>query len=200
MPRKDFTAFTRLDASDVNTYLMDQSVQTFGGTAARGSAIATPVEGMVTYLEDSDDYEGYDGSAWIPLVSIGAWKTWAPVLSGGFANGNGVWDAKYIQIGKTVHFKAFFTSGSTSSYGAAMRLSYPVPPALSETAFNVVGYFGEGTSRHPFATTLNTSTYMAFGVMNAAGTYVVLNNMTATIPFTWSTGDTIQVAGTYEAE
>jgi hypothetical protein len=69
MPRKDFAAFTRLDASDVNTYLMDQSVQTFGGTAARGSAIATPVEGMVTYLEDSNILSLYDGSDWKNIFS-----------------------------------------------------------------------------------------------------------------------------------
>jgi hypothetical protein len=31
MPRKEFDAFTRLDASDINTYLMDQSVMVFGG-------------------------------------------------------------------------------------------------------------------------------------------------------------------------
>jgi hypothetical protein len=64
MPRKEFESFTRLDASDVNTYLMDQSVMTFGGTAARGSAIPTPVEGMVTYLEDSNSLQLYDGSGW----------------------------------------------------------------------------------------------------------------------------------------
>jgi hypothetical protein len=64
MPRKDFAAFTRLDASDVNTYLMDQSVQTFAGTATRGSAIATPVEGMAAYLEDSNILSLYDGTTW----------------------------------------------------------------------------------------------------------------------------------------
>jgi hypothetical protein len=64
MPRKEFESFTRLDASDVNTYLMDQSVMTFGGTAARGSAIPTPVEGMVTYLEDSNSLQLYDGASW----------------------------------------------------------------------------------------------------------------------------------------
>jgi hypothetical protein len=68
MPRKEFESFTRLDASDVNTYLMDQSVMTFGGTAARGSAIPTPVEGMVTYLEDSNTFEYWDSSSWGSLV------------------------------------------------------------------------------------------------------------------------------------
>jgi hypothetical protein len=68
MPRKEFVAFTRLDASDVNTYLMDQSIMTFANSAARGSAIATPVEGMVSYLEDTNSYQFYDGSAWTGLV------------------------------------------------------------------------------------------------------------------------------------
>jgi hypothetical protein len=64
MPRKEFEAFTRLDASDVNTFLMDQSVMSFAGTAARGSAIATPVEGMAAYLQDSNILSIYDGAAW----------------------------------------------------------------------------------------------------------------------------------------
>jgi hypothetical protein len=64
MPRKEFESFTRLDASDVNTYLMDQSVMTFAGTAARGSAISTAVEGMTTYREDTNRIESWTGSEW----------------------------------------------------------------------------------------------------------------------------------------
>jgi hypothetical protein len=65
MPRKEFEAFTRLDASDVNTFLMDQSIMTFATSAARGSAIATPVEGMVTYLEFNNSLELWNGSQWV---------------------------------------------------------------------------------------------------------------------------------------
>lgn len=199
MAYKVFTNGSVLNASDINDNLMNQSVMVFSSVGARSAALVSPVEGMVTYIQTEKEFFTYDGTSWIPTLSVGEWKTWAPVLSGGFANGNGVWDAKFTQIGSTVHFKAFFTAGTTTTYGAAMRLSYPVPPALSETALNVVGYFGEGTTRNPFATTINTDTYMAFGVMDASATYVRLINMTATIPFTWSTGDTIQVSGTYEA-
>jgi hypothetical protein len=70
MPRKDFAAFTRLDASDVNTFLMDQSVMSFAGTATRGSAITEPVEGMVTYLEDLDRYDTYNGSSHVPMGGL----------------------------------------------------------------------------------------------------------------------------------
>jgi len=57
--RKTFTAGEVLQAADVNDFLMDQSVMVFAGTAARGSAIPSPTEGMVTYLQDSDAVQVY---------------------------------------------------------------------------------------------------------------------------------------------
>jgi hypothetical protein len=81
MPRKEFESFTRLDASDVNTYLMDQSVMTFAGTAARGSAITTPVEGMVTYLEDSNSLQLYDGSGWTAAGGVSSGNV---IINGAF--------------------------------------------------------------------------------------------------------------------
>ena len=65
MPRKTFVAGDVLTASDMNTFLMDQSVMTFADSAARGSAIGTATEGMVTYLEDTDGLELWNGAAWV---------------------------------------------------------------------------------------------------------------------------------------
>ena len=67
MPRKVFTAGEVLSASDVNTFLMDQMVQSFAGTAARGSAIGTATEGMLTYLADSNTFEYWNGTAYVEL-------------------------------------------------------------------------------------------------------------------------------------
>jgi hypothetical protein len=50
--RKVFTAGEVLEASEVNGYLMDQAVMVFADSAARTAAIASPSEGMVTYLQD----------------------------------------------------------------------------------------------------------------------------------------------------
>jgi hypothetical protein len=36
----------------------------FAGTAARGSAISTPIAGMTTYLEDTKDLQIYDGTSY----------------------------------------------------------------------------------------------------------------------------------------
>jgi hypothetical protein len=67
--KKTFTAGETLTASDVNTYLMEQSVMYFGGTAARASAIPTPTTGMTTYIGTTGtasipQIETYTGSAW----------------------------------------------------------------------------------------------------------------------------------------
>jgi hypothetical protein len=72
MPRKTFTAGEVLAAADVNTYLMNQAVMTFAGTAARGSAIGTASEGMLTWLEDTNVYQYWNGSAWTNLVPAAA--------------------------------------------------------------------------------------------------------------------------------
>ena len=44
---------------------MNQSIIVFSNEAARTAAITSPIEGMVTYLEDTAAYESYDGAAWI---------------------------------------------------------------------------------------------------------------------------------------
>jgi hypothetical protein len=64
--RKVFTAGEVLTAANVMEFLMDQSVMTFSGTAARGSALPGSVvtEGMVTYQTDTNTITVYDGAAW----------------------------------------------------------------------------------------------------------------------------------------
>ena len=69
--KKTFTSGEVLTASDVNTYLMEQSVMYFGGTAARSSAIPTPSTGMTSYI-------GVTGTATIPQIETytgSAWQT-----------------------------------------------------------------------------------------------------------------------------
>jgi hypothetical protein len=90
MPRKQFTPGEVLSAADVNTFLMDQAVMTFADSDARGSAIGTATEGMLTYLADTDAYEYWDGAAYVALTSspsnTAVTADYTPVLAnaGGF--------------------------------------------------------------------------------------------------------------------
>jgi hypothetical protein len=71
VPRKVFVAGEILTAADVNTNLMDQAVMSFAGTAARGSAIPSPVEGMATYLAAAPKgVEVYNGTAWKRVANV----------------------------------------------------------------------------------------------------------------------------------
>lgn len=68
MPRMTFTAGNDALASEVNTYLMDQAVQTYASATARNSALPTPTEGQLTYLDDLNQYQTYTGSTWYPVA------------------------------------------------------------------------------------------------------------------------------------
>lgn len=64
--KRTFIAGEVLTAAQVNDYLMDQAVMRFSGSAARAASITAPTEGMVTYLDDTNSLEFYDGAGWQP--------------------------------------------------------------------------------------------------------------------------------------
>jgi len=66
---KVFTNGSVLQASEINDNLMRQSVMVFSNAAARSAAITVPLEGMLTWLEDTDQYENYNGSAWVQTIT-----------------------------------------------------------------------------------------------------------------------------------
>lgn len=72
MPKKTFVTGTVLTASDVNTYLMNQTVMVFASASARNSAITSPSEGMIAYLSDTNALTLYDGSSWVGAVNTGS--------------------------------------------------------------------------------------------------------------------------------
>ena len=68
MAYKVFTNGSVLNASEINTNLMNQSVMVFSNSTARAAALTAPVEGMLTWLEDVNRYEYRNGSgAWVTL-------------------------------------------------------------------------------------------------------------------------------------
>jgi hypothetical protein len=70
MAYKTFVNGFALNASEINAYLMNQSVITFANATERTSTLSSPVEGMVTYTLDNDSFAFWNGSAWTSLVNI----------------------------------------------------------------------------------------------------------------------------------
>ena len=65
---KEFTTGDVLTAADANGYLASQVVMVFASAAARTSAIASPQEGMISFLKDTNSTEYYSGSAWVAIA------------------------------------------------------------------------------------------------------------------------------------
>jgi hypothetical protein len=63
---RSFTAGEVLQASVVNTFLMEQMVMNFSGTAARASALPSPSAGMIAHI-GGGTVTVYNGSAWVSL-------------------------------------------------------------------------------------------------------------------------------------
>jgi hypothetical protein len=61
-----------LTAAQVNTYLNEQTVMVFASSAARTSALSGVLaEGMMSYLQDTNSVEVYNGSSWVNVGNAG---------------------------------------------------------------------------------------------------------------------------------
>jgi hypothetical protein len=69
MAYKTFVNGFVLNASELNTYLMNQSVMVFPTSAARTSDLPTPTEGMLTYIENIASFQYWSGADWLDLVA-----------------------------------------------------------------------------------------------------------------------------------
>jgi len=57
-----------ITASNINEYLQNQAVMVFADAATRTSTVSVPLEGMLSWLEDENEFSYYDGSAWQDLI------------------------------------------------------------------------------------------------------------------------------------
>jgi len=63
----EFSTGDVLTAAAANGYLASQVVMVFADSAARTTAIASPQEGMISYLKDTNATQYYSGSAWVSI-------------------------------------------------------------------------------------------------------------------------------------
>jgi hypothetical protein len=61
---KDWQIGEVVEAGEFQSYVQNQVVQQYPDSAARGSAVATPVPGMVSYLDSTKAVEVYNGTSW----------------------------------------------------------------------------------------------------------------------------------------
>ena len=116
--------------------------------------------------------------------------TWANITVGA-----GTSSGKFIIIGRELFYRASFVLGTGSSIDGDVNYLLPCN-AVSTGVHNVK------------ITDAGTNTFSAYGdiatnishvrVINSSGTYATYNVISATVPMTWATGDSIVATGNYE--
>jgi hypothetical protein len=198
MPFKTFTAGTLATASDVNTYLMNQSIATFSSTAARNAAITSPVEGQFAYIQLNDITTYYDGTAWRNFMFPAAWIAYTPTLSN-ITLGSGGTSAFYYQVvGKQVNVRGKITLGTTGALTGIATFTLPVNSILADQFFGNATLEDKGVQFFQGQVRVGINTGGVHAV-NTAGTYGVLPATSATVPFTWGSMDVIWVNFSYES-
>jgi hypothetical protein len=101
---KDWTVGEVVTEPDFQAYVQNQVVQVYAGTASRGTTLGTAVEeGMVSYLEDTNAVEVYDGAAWVSIATGDITAVTAGTgLTGGGTSGSVTLNANYAAIGSGI--------------------------------------------------------------------------------------------------
>jgi hypothetical protein len=108
-----------LTAAQVNTYLNEQTVMVFADSAARTTALSGVLaEGMMSYLQDTDSVEVYNGSAW---VAVGGGGLTSPLTTKGDIWVYGTGDTR-LPVGTNGHTLVADSSTATG-------LAYAAPAA-----------------------------------------------------------------------
>lgn len=191
------TSITNANITDLRT-----RAASLGGTQVCTSSTrpsgASVYSGLEIWETDTLRLLRHDGTGWIIMAEPQV--AWTPTMTG-LTVGNGTWDAEYHRNDGWCDFRARFTWGTTSAITARLLLTLPIAQAKStqQSQFNV-GFADIGGSYYPGISSLTgnaTQTYL--DVPNTAGTYAIMNAVSATVPFTWgaTAGHTIDVSGRY---
>ena len=186
-----FTAGQILTAAQMNTYIRDNMMAggpIYATTVARDADITAPFTGQRAFITGTLMNTQYNGTAWVNIVTTGAWTAWTPTFSG--ATNVTTTFARYMQSGKSVTWQATFTSGATVS---SAQYAITLPVAARTTGFQSAGggWFFTGGNWGAIGVDVTATPSMRF--------ITVGGPMSNTVnPFTGAS-QVIAVGGTYEA-
>lgn len=196
---RTWTPLEVITASNVQSYLQDQTVMVFPSNAVRSTAVTVPTEGMLSWLEDGNKYQFYNGATWEDLIQpIEGGIAGQPYVSGGTASAAfGDMKAEYIATtvaNKSLNYTATLADVNTvinATSGGTITIPDIIPAngdridILANTTGTVFIAAGTGVSSWAGAGTANTGAvfyihtpYTAAGVLKtASGEYRVIGQV-----------------------
>lgn len=175
------------------------------GVCTSSTRPASPFEGQVIYETDTDKIMSYNGSAWRfvsvpsstdPTASTSYAPTWTSLTVG-----NGTVSFNHLRINNLVLVRGSLTFGSTTSVSGYIRFSLPFTSATYSGAPFVgdATYGDAGVGTFVGAVIWVDASTVGLQTFNVGATYPSRVDTSASVPFTWTTNDTIFVQLVYEA-
>jgi len=186
----DFTWVTTDDANAIQNSIVDAKGDLIAATA-NDTPARLPVGANGTVVTA-------DSTAATGLAYEGAWTTWNPATTGPVL-GNGTEVARYRKVGKFVTIYYQFTLGSTSSVSASLNY-FTLPFTQAYTNDRVLpAYIRDSATRSYLAGGETNGQNIIWNFAEVSTTYIAYTRVTATLPMTWTTGDSYVFTYTYEA-
>jgi hypothetical protein len=182
MPFKDFVAGDILTASDVDSLLMRQTIMTFADSAARDAALsAVLAEGMFCYLNDTNAFQVYDGSAWADVSNPGdiTAVTAGTALTGGGTSGAvtlnvdlaAVHTADFITDATTARTLTSTDAGKTILFTSASAITITVDASTDFAVGTRVDIIADGAGA--VTVTASTATVAAAETSTTSGSFTI---------------------------
>ena len=126
----------------------------------------------------------------------GAWVTsWTPTITN-LVIGNGTVIARSQQTGNVTFFSLRVVFGSTTTITGSP--SFTMPIACNSQAQFPVYILDSGVAAYAASAVLPVGTTMFLDLIDTTSSRATLASFSSTSPFTWGTGDSFSVSGSYE--
>lgn len=135
----------------------------------------------------------WDNTGWVIMSEPPV--AFTPTLTNVTA-GNGTFDFAYRRSDGWIDYYGRFTFGSTSSLSGLPGISVPVAPFTQYSMMYMSNFNDNGATVYQAWASISASRVDLYA-LNATGTYLSVSVPSATVPFTWTTGDSIDIAIRY---
>lgn len=123
------------------------------------------------------------------------WTGYTPTLTGtGTTQGNASMTGGYLRRGPDYDFYARAALGSTSVIGSVIQISLPATPFAAFTHSGLTARFSDASAGSFAAIPFISGSVVQVYVFGASGAFAAPSS---TSPFTWASGDAIEVHGTF---